>query len=285
MRSMSDRPRRSTDQAMTTSKRFRRCAAAFDLTTRRRRPPFLLTSAGFGDGILKGGPFRQRKSQHHAVPATARHGGYRADGKARAVAVKAWPMATVAYLISASQSDTEQQLANIQAAGFSLSRAAGDWGSVDPSSAVRDPPGKRREFPRMRSRLRQSDRLVVTELNRLGRTAVEVLATVQLLTGQDVLVHCLALGGREAELTRSGPGKMIMNAIAATVALERDERDRRRNARTKTKKMGRPPVLTENQRREALDRLAVSGNVSAVARVMGTSRQTIIRARKGARAL
>ncbi len=33
---------------------------------------------------------------------------------------------------------------------------------------------------------------------------------------------------------------MIMKAIAATVALERDERDRRRNARTKTKKLGRP---------------------------------------------
>jgi putative DNA-invertase from lambdoid prophage Rac len=225
---------------------------------------FIARRRGTHDAYSDGG--RYRKSQQPCLS----HRWYRADGKAPAVAVKARQATTVAYLISASQSDTEHQLANIRAAGFSLNRAAGDRAAVDPSSAVRDPPGKRRWFPRMRSPLRPGDRLVVTELNRLGRTTVEVLATVQLLTGQDVLVHCLALGGREAELTRSGPGKMIMNAIAATVALERDERDRRRNARKKTKKMGRPPTLTENQRTKARERLA-AGNVSVVARVMGTS--------------
>lgn len=44
-------------------------------------------------------------------------------------------------------------------------------------------------------RMEASDVLVVTKLDRLGRNAIDVQQTVQMLEGKGIRVHCLALGG------------------------------------------------------------------------------------------
>ena len=51
------------------------------------------------------------------------------------------------------------------------------------------------------TKLESGDVLVVTKLDRLGRSAIDVRATVDELTKLGVRVHCLALGG--VDLTRS----------------------------------------------------------------------------------
>jgi hypothetical protein len=45
----------------------------------------------------------------------------------------------------------------------------------------------------------EDDVLIVTKMDRLGRNAIDVKATIDRLTGMHVRVHCLQLGG--ADLT------------------------------------------------------------------------------------
>jgi putative DNA-invertase from lambdoid prophage Rac len=67
--------------------------------------------------------------------------------------------------------------------------------------------------------LNTGDVLVVTKLDRLGRNAMDVRATVDLLAAFGVRVHCLALGG--VGLT-SPAGRMTMRVISAVAEFERD---------------------------------------------------------------
>ena len=125
--------------------------------------------------------------------------------------------------------------------------------------------------------------LVVTKLDRLGRNAMDVRATVESLAGAGVRVHCLALGG--VDLT-SPAGKMTMGVIAAVAEFERDlliERTQAGLARAKAegKALGRPSSLTKGQVAEVLQKLADGAAVAALAREYGVSRQSIMRARDG----
>ena len=72
---------------------------------------------------------------------------------------------------------------------------------------------------RFLDRLEQGDVLLATKLDRLGRNAIEVAATVAKLEAMGVRVHCLALGG--ADLT-SPAGKLTMGVINAVAQFERD---------------------------------------------------------------
>jgi putative DNA-invertase from lambdoid prophage Rac len=110
---------------------------------------------------------------------------------------------------------------------------------------------------------------------------MDVRATVEALAGLGVKVHCLALGG--VDLT-SAAGKMTMGVIAAVAEFERDlliERTQAGLMRAKTvgKALGRPSALSASQIVEVRRRLGAGEAVASVARVMKTSRQTIMRAR------
>ena len=131
------------------------------------------------------------------------------------------------------------------------------------------------------SRLEPDDVLVVTKLDRLGRNAMDVRATVEQLDKLGVRVHCLALGG--VDLT-SPAGKMTMQVIAAVAEFERDlliERTQAglERARQAGKRFGRPPSLSEEQQAEVNARLTAGESVSSLARAFKTSRQTIMRVR------
>jgi putative DNA-invertase from lambdoid prophage Rac len=110
---------------------------------------------------------------------------------------------------------------------------------------------------------------------------MDVRATVDKLAAMGVRVHCLALGG--VDLT-SPAGRMTMQVIAAVAEFERDllvERTQAGLARAKVegKPIGRPAALSREQRQEVIRRLDAGVSVSALARELDTSRQTIIRAR------
>lgn len=60
---------------------------------------------------------------------------------------------------------------------------------------------------------------MVTKLDRLGRSALDVRTTVDALAAIGVRVHCLALGG--TDLT-SAAGKMTMQVLAAVAEFELD---------------------------------------------------------------
>ena len=141
---------------------------------------------------------------------------------------------------------------------------------------------ERPQFARLLDRLEPGDVLIVTKLDRLGRNAMDVRATVEQLAADAVRVHCLALGG--VDLT-SAAGKMTMGVLVAVAEFERDlliERTQAgiARARAEGKTLGRPPALTKVQQAEAMQRLAAGESVAKVARDYGTTRQSIMRVRE-----
>ena len=94
-------------------------------------------------------------------------------------------------------------------------------------------------------------------------------------------MHCLALGG--VDLTSSA-GKLTMGVISAVAQFERDlliERTQAglERAKAEGKTLGRPRALNDNQEQEASSLLEQGLSVSAIAKQIGVSRQTIMRLR------
>ncbi|MEM7768840.1 MAG: recombinase family protein [Pseudomonadota bacterium] len=189
---------------------------------------------------------------------------------------------TFAYLrVSTEGQTTDNQLGAIEATGFAVQPRRVVAETVSGSVAARE----RKGFARLLDRLEEGDVLVVTNLDRLGRNAMDVAATVAALDRMGVRVHCLALGG--VDLT-SSTGKLTMGVINAVAEFERDllvERTQAglRRARAEGKAIGRPASLSPEQREEVLQRLGEGASVSSLARTFATSRQTIMRVRNRGR--
>lgn len=179
--------------------------------------------------------------------------------------------------VSTSDQFTTNQVAEIAAAGFEVQPARMITETISGSVAANQRPG----FQKLLNKLESNDILIVTKLDRLGRNAMDVRATVEALEGMGVRVHCLALGG--VDLTCPA-GKMTMGVIAAVAEFERDLLIERTQAglgraRSEGKTLGRPRALTNAQKEEVLQQLASGQTVAAVARELKTSRATIMRVR------
>lgn len=187
---------------------------------------------------------------------------------------------TFAYVrVSTTGQTTENQIQEIEAAGFRVEPQRIITETISGSTAI----VQRRGFSRLMDRLEGGDILIVTKLDRLGRNAIDVSSTVKTLSEMGVRVYCLALGG--ADLTSSA-GMMTMNVLNAVAQFERDlliERTQSglKRARSAGKILGRPPVLSAQQKQAVCDALAAGMSVSAIARRFSTSRQTIMRVRDG----
>lgn len=182
--------------------------------------------------------------------------------------------------VSTVEQTTDNQVQEIATAGYTLTPQRTITETVSGSVAA----AEREGWGRLVNKLEAGDVLIVTKLDRLGRNAMDVRATVEGLTGMGVRVHCLALGGMD--LT-SAAGKMTMGVINAMAEFERDlliERTQAGLARAKAdgKTLGRPQSLDSAQAATVVQRLDQGDAVAAVARDLGTSRQTIMRIRDAA---
>ncbi|MEG3111212.1 recombinase family protein [Pantoea sp. T14] len=181
--------------------------------------------------------------------------------------------------VSTLEQNTENQRREIEAAGFAIRPQRLIEEYISGSVAAGERPG----FMRLLDRMENGDVLIVTKLDRLGRNAMDIRKTVELLATSEIRVHCLALGG--VDLT-SPAGKMTMQVISAVAEFERDlllERTHAGIARAKAsgKRFGRPPVLSEEQKRVVTERLKGGISTSAIAREFNTTRQTILRVKAG----
>jgi putative DNA-invertase from lambdoid prophage Rac len=179
--------------------------------------------------------------------------------------------------VSTVGQNTENQVNEIKAAGFSVEKHRIVSETISGSSAIE----QRKGFLKLLDRLEAGDVLIVTKLDRLGRNAIDVQQTVAKLEAMGVHVHCLALGG--VDLT-SPAGKMTMAVITAVAQFERDLLIERTHAgldtaKSKGRKLGRKPSLTAAETTDARARLAAGASVSACARQFKVSRMTIMRAR------
>jgi putative DNA-invertase from lambdoid prophage Rac len=188
---------------------------------------------------------------------------------------------TFAYArVSTTDQTTANQIHEIQVAGFSIDKRRTVTENISGGVSAAQRPG----FLKLLDRMEEGDVLVVTKLDRLGRNAMDVRETVEMLATRGIRVHCLALGG--VDLT-SAPGRMTMQVLNAVAEFERDLLIERTNsgiarAKAEGKAMGRPSALSSQQRSEVLQCLGKGVSVAAIARQYGTSRQTIMRVRAAA---
>lgn len=137
---------------------------------------------------------------------------------------------------------------------------------------------QRKHFGDMLAKLRKKDTVVVSKLDRLGRDAPDVLATIKALAALDVEVVVLQLG--KLDLT-SPAGKLMLAMLAAVAEMERDlivERTQAGLARAKAegKVLGRPSKTTPEQREAIVQGYMTKQSVSALARLHDVSRSTVL---------
>lgn len=183
---------------------------------------------------------------------------------------------TFAYCrVSTADQTTENQVREIEAAGFAVEPKRVMAETVSGSVAAMERPS----FAKLMDKLEGGDVLIVTKLDRLGRNAMDVRATIEALTNEGVRVHCLALGGMD--LT-SPAGKMTMGVINAVAEFERDlliERTQSGLARAKAsgKALGRPSALSDMAQREIIQQRRNGVSLGILAKRYGVSRAAIQR--------
>jgi putative DNA-invertase from lambdoid prophage Rac len=186
--------------------------------------------------------------------------------------------ATFAYL-RVSQNDAVMTTANqrleLVQAGYRIDFWHED--TISGSTNAMSRPG----FATLLEKMRDGETLIVSKLDRLGRDAIDVIATVRRLADRNIRIIVHALGG--VDLT-SPTGKLLVTMLAAVAEMERDlliERTQAgiARARSEGKVIGRPSKTSPKQREEMLTSLAAGATVSSVARRYDVSRATVIAAR------
>lgn len=177
--------------------------------------------------------------------------------------------------VSTRGQDTQRQIEDLLAAGVRRDDLYMDHG-------VSGVHASRPEFDRAMAALQDGDTLVVTTLDRLGRSTQNMLELAQRLRGQGVRLRVLNLGGGEVD-TASPMGSMVFTVMAALAQMEAEiKRERINDSIAKRRARGgdlggRRAQFTESQVRNA-QRLIESGQPpTQVARDLGMSRATLYR--------
>jgi len=182
-------------------------------------------------------------------------------------------MATFGYgRVSTREQSTENQRLEIEGAGHAI-----DYWFADTTSG-KTSASQRPKFAALLAQIRDGETLVVSKLDRLGRDAQDVGATVQLLRARRIAVIVLQLGKLDLASTA---GKMMLTMLAAVAEMERDllvERTQAGLTRAKDegKILGRPSKTTPEQRAEIVKKYNQGENISALARVYSISRASVL---------
>lgn len=139
----------------------------------------------------------------------------------------------------------------------------------------------RPELDRLRLLLRRGDSLVITRLDRLGRSAKDLLNLVSDLEVGGINLHVL-----EQNINTSTPdGKLFFTLVAAFAEFEREIMRARTidglaAARARGKIGGRKPALTSVKSKLVAEMYVKGTSVTDIAEMLGVSRPTVYRALK-----
>ncbi|MEB0004912.1 recombinase family protein [Cryobacterium sp. RTC2.1] len=177
--------------------------------------------------------------------------------------------------VSTRQQSTDRQQADILAAGVRRDDLYVDHGI----SGAR---ASRPDFDRALDALEDGDTLVITTLDRLGRSTQNMLAFAEELRGRGAGLRVLNLGGGDVD-TKTPMGSMLFTIMAALGQMEHEiKRERVVDSIAKRRAAGkdlggRPQTITDSQIRNAR-RLIEGGEPAAqVALDLGMSRATFYR--------
>ena len=186
-------------------------------------------------------------------------------------------------LIGYRRSSTSEQVAGYEAQEAQL-RATGCtkiFGEMTSSGAQRD------ELAAALGWVREGDALVVTRLDRLARSTIDLLAIVATLEAKHVGLRILDFGGTAID-TKSPTGRMLLTMFAAVAEFEKAimiERQRAGIAKAKAegRYRGRAPTARRHSSRVA-ELHATGKRASAIAVEVGISRASVYRIISDARA-
>ncbi|MDO5753194.1 recombinase family protein [Arthrobacter sp.] len=177
--------------------------------------------------------------------------------------------------VSTNGQDAERQVTDLLAAGVRRDDLYTDRGA----SGAR---ASRPEFDQALAALEEGDTLVVTTLDRLGRSTANMLSLAVELRGRGVNLNVLNLGGGTVD-TVTPMGGMTFTVMAALAQMELDiKRERITDSVSKRRAVGkdlggRRAQFTDSQIRNA--RRLIDGGQSGtqVAKDLGMSRATMYR--------
>ena len=177
--------------------------------------------------------------------------------------------------VSTRQQSTDRQQADLLAAGVRRDDLYVDQG-------VSGARASRPQFDRALDALMEGDTLVITTLDRLGRSTQNMLAFADELRSRGAGLRVLNLGGGDVD-TATPMGSMLFTIMAALAQMEHEiKRERVTDSIIKRREAGkdlggRPRRVTDSQIRSAVH-LVKSGEPAAqVARDLGMSRATFYR--------
>jgi DNA invertase Pin-like site-specific DNA recombinase len=177
--------------------------------------------------------------------------------------------------VSTRVQSTDRQVADLLAFGVRRDDLYVDQG-------VSGARASRPQFDRAIEALEPGDTLVITTLDRLGRSTQNMLDFAQALRDRGAGLRVLNLGGGDVD-TATPMGSMLFTIMAALAQMEHDiKRERIIDSISKRRAAGknlggRPRRITDSQVRSAM-RLVEAGEPAAqVARDLGMSRATFYR--------
>ena len=139
----------------------------------------------------------------------------------------------------------------------------------------------RPELDKLMEVMTAGDKLVVTKLDRIARSATQGIELVQSLLDKGITVHVLNMG----LLDNTATGKLIRNIMLAFAEFERDmivERTQEGKAIAKQREgftEGRPPVYSKEQLAHAVE-LLDTYSYGTVTKMTGISKSTLVRERR-----
>lgn len=177
--------------------------------------------------------------------------------------------------VSTRQRSTDRQQADLLSAGVRRDDLYVDHG-------VSGARASRPQFDRALDALIEGDTLVITTLDRLGRSTQNMLAFADELRGRGAGLRVLNLGGGDVD-TATPMGSMLFTIMASLAQMEHEiKRERVTDSISKRREAGkdlggRPRRVTDSQIRSAV-RLVEGGDPAAqVARDLEMSRATFYR--------
>jgi len=177
--------------------------------------------------------------------------------------------------VSTKQQSTDRQQVGLLAAGVRRDDLYVDHGI----SGAR---ASRPQFDAALEALIEGDTLVITTLDRLGRSTQNMLAFAEELRGRGAGLRVLNLGGGDVD-TSTPMGSMLFTIMAALAQMEHEIKSERATDSIAKRKAagedlgGRPRRITDSQIRSALSLIEKGTPAAQVARDLGMSRATFYR--------
>ncbi|MUL49271.1 recombinase family protein [Mycobacterium sp. CBMA293] len=174
--------------------------------------------------------------------------------------------------VSTGHQSLDQQVDALTAAGVDSARVYAD--KLSGTSTREQRPG----LAKLMDYAREGDTIVVVGIDRLGRNAAEVMATIRELGERGIVLRSL----REGIDTSNATGRMIAGVLASLAELElelgRERRSAAREARrSRGQAIGRPKAL-DAQKAALAQRMHLSGeSATTIAATLGVSRATVYR--------